>query len=255
MIDLPLIILLIEIVALPYVVYNASKEIRHWLSDYIRIFRKKDHQVRTTLLKYMIYENRTEAVKLRRVRAHRKISTLSIDPMPTVIHENDEEHRARLETHYSVPGMSVRTEGNKLQILLEKDEELKAHNDHSVMVGYIIKGSPSELFREPGVLVTQPVGSERLVVKVHFPPGWNYLRLEDSKAKIEVYTEKTPGLKDHVPDKQLSIKGDSFDFGDERGETDWFRATISRPPQDADIHVKWHWDEATKKALNETHDV
>lgn len=249
MIDLDAIILVSEIVLFPYALYKASQEVREMLSDYIGRWKENDYKVRTTLVKYMIYENRTETVKLRRLRAHRKISTLSIDPMPAVLKDKNQEQRVRVESHYAIPGKSVRTESNKLQILLDGNEELKAHNDHPIMICYIIKGSPAEFFRDPGVLMTQPVGSERLVVKVYFPPGWHYLRGEDNKAKIEVYTEKPKGVKHHVPKKQVSVDGDSFDFGDKRGETDWFRVTIKRPPQDADVFVIWQWDEETQKKL------
>lgn len=249
MIELHTIILLSEIIVLPYALYKASQELREMLGDYIGRLKEHDFKVRTTLVKYMIYENRTETVKLRRIRAHRKISTLSIDPMPAVIKDKNQEQRVRVESHYSVPGKSVRTEGNKLRILLENDEELKAHNDHPIMISYIIKGSPAEFFREPGVLMTQPVGKERLVVKVYFPPGWHYLRGEDNKAEIEVYTEKPKGVKHNVPKKRVSVDGDSFDFGDKRGETDWFRVTINRPPQDADVFIVWQWDEETRNKL------
>jgi hypothetical protein len=255
MIDLPTVILLIEIVALPYVTYKASQEIRDIMGDYVGRFKKHDYKVRTTLLKYMIYENRTETVKLRRIRAYRRISTLSLDPMPTIIEGKNPEQRARVESHYSVPGRSVRTPKNELQILLERDEELKAHNDHPIMISYIVSGSPAEFFREPGILVTQPVGSERLVVKVYFPPDWRYLRHAGNKAKIEVFTLDSNETRHYVPDKQLSVEGDYFDFGDKRGETDWFRVTINRPPQTADVYVEWQWDEETSKKLTNTRTV
>ena len=49
------------------------------------------------------------------------------------------------------------------------DEELLAHQDHSVVLNYIMEETRDVLFTPPEIILVPPVGSEFAVIEVHFP--------------------------------------------------------------------------------------
>lgn len=117
------------------------------------------------------------------------------------------------------------------------DEVLSARKDHSVVLGYIIQENRDVLFTPPGVIVTPPVGSERLVIEVHFPDHWLLCLGVNDQPEIHLYA-RNPATK-----KETDITTAGVICPDRK----WIRARINKPPQNCEICLDWRW-ECTRKA-------
>ncbi|HUI44148.1 MAG TPA: hypothetical protein VL523_19455 [Terriglobia bacterium] len=236
-----------------YGAIKAALEVPDFVKDRWDALRKIDYRVKTTVVKANIGEDQTQTIKLRTVRVHKKLNKIVLDRVPgygsgpvagdreVKVQPPHYSHRDQ-PTHYSVPGASsvVSGEGkNMFQIDFKPDEELEPHRDHSILLTYTLEKKLGEIFAPPFVEAGQPVGSERLVIEVYFPPKWRLKK--DTASVITVDPQGKPI--DTLDEQRARIKPyPAFDFRDGRGEIEYIRAVISRPPQDVDIRLNWEWE-------------
>ena len=225
-------------------IFGAMKafiEVPEFVNDLQDWHRNKPYRIRTSIVKAIIDETQTELIKLRTIRANKRLSKITLDSLPTIIlNDGKNEILAPLKRHFSVPGRTIVDPENRLEIDFMKDEELAAHKFHSLLLSYVIGGTVDQLWDPPGIIAQQPVGSGSLVIEVYFP-NTRLLRRDDSgKPKnLRVYT-----VSQTKEEKDISATtgGYRLDFSDGRGSIDWIRAVIMKPPQDLDIRFDWQWD-------------
>jgi len=193
-------------------------------------------KVRTTISKTVIRLDRTEYIRLRTVRAHKRVASLKIDHWPIVVPENGKERKATLSNYYAMPGRATISPDENFQIDLLDDEALRAHRDHSIVLGYIMEETRDVLFTPPGVSLVPPVGSDYAVIEVHFPGCQLSVDIKH-KADIRFYSKHSTTKKetDFVwPSEQATVTFPEYDL-------DWIRARVNKPPQDSEICLDWHW--------------
>ena len=271
-----------EIVVIAIAVPGILVGVHHlaeWLRDYFGRFGDKErYRVLATVVKDLMKETETETAKLRRLRVYKKQRRLILDPMPTIIPENDDDQReAQLDVYYSVPGRlgtqqvfdeRVNRNVTKFVLDLSPDEEFKAHQTYSTLLAYTMIEKLDDILTPPGFVAKQPVGQESFVYEAHLPPRRRFVRSRGvghpkrkDKPKIRVFHGKiddqhelryesyTRQGKNWFVWKWTSflnkfrtryhVTGGSADFRDTLGNHDWFRVTILKPPQKEDIHICW----------------
>ncbi|MGO9274301.1 MAG: hypothetical protein ACLQOO_29380 [Terriglobia bacterium] len=194
------------------------------------------YQVKSTIDKSVIREERTETIRLRAIRANRRVDALAIDHMPTIVRKDMTEKAAAISNYYAVPGRVTLTQDEMFRIDLMADEEFSAHNDHSVVLGYIMEERRDVLFDPPGVIVQPPVGSDFLVVEVHFP-GCVLSKNPAGQPSIRIYS-KDPNTK---AENDFPWPSDRVDVRWPPQELNWIRVKIKKPPQGREICLDWQW--------------
>jgi len=221
-------------------VYGALKgytEGRNFVTDWIESRRDSSgFKVRATISKTVIRNDRTEYIKLRTVRANRRVTSLKIDHLPIIVQQDGREVPATISNYYAMPGRATLGIDEMFQVNLLEDEALRAHKDHSVVLGYIMEEVRDVLFTPPGVVLFPPVGSDYAVIEVHFP-GWHLSLDIKQKAAIRFYS-KDPTTKKETdipwPSKRANVTFPEHD-------RDWIRARVNEPPQDSEICLFWEW--------------
>jgi hypothetical protein len=240
--DLLFLSLLLAVAA--YGAIKALIEVPDFVKDLWDRFREKDYRLKTTILKVIIAANQTQIIKVRNIRVHTKREKLELDRVPVYgPGPTDKDVRAHVEaTHYSVPGRSFvvpRPEGPKFQIDFLPDEYLSPHHDHPIVLSYFMDETAETLFNPAGIQAVQPVGTERLTIEVYFPPK---CRLKHGTAgvwMIDGVGKRTERL--HT--KQAPVQYyPQYDFGDGKGNIDFIRAVITKPPQKFDVEFCWEWE-------------
>ncbi|MGH9433404.1 MAG: hypothetical protein ACRD3T_17880 [Terriglobia bacterium] len=237
--------------AAAYGAIKALLEVPEFAKDWVDRATKKDYRVKTTVLKAFVGEDMTQIIKLRNVRVHTKRDKLELDRAP----EYDPGLSAKLATvasHYAVPGRSTvvpRGGVNRFQIDFEPDEELAPHQNHPILLSYYMAEKLETLWKEPGIIASQPVGSERLVIEVYFPRKWTPKK---GTAKVRGADPITSEPLTAWHSKPAHVEQYRFDFGDGRGEIDFIRAIVSKPPQVPDILLDWEWEETPKLPPRDT---
>jgi len=194
------------------------------------------YKIKTTLDKSVIRTDRTECIRLRTVRANRKVSFLKMDHQPVIIRPGLPDVKAKISNYYALPGRATLTMDDMFQIDLMDDEILSAHEDHSVVLGYIMEEPRAVLFTPPGVIVEPPVGSDCLVIEVHFP-GCVLAKNMDGTPQVKFYARDPRTKQETVfrwPSKRADVKWNEFDLN-------WIRAKITKPPRDREICLDWQW--------------
>lgn len=242
----PVVDFIFLVLTLAVTVYGAIKaafEIPDFVKDWKDRLQHKKYRVKTSILKFIVDEDKTQLIKLRTVRAHEKLDRLVLDPVPVygpgaIIVDRGARHA----NDYSVPGRTsvVPWEGkNKFQIDFMTDEQLAPRSDHSILLSYVLDEKVDVLFKPPEVQAIQPVGSERLVIEVYFPPKW---KLKPNSTRVSTVNPTTGEEGGALAESRVTVQPYRFDFSDGRGEIDWIRAVIRKPPQDYDISLKWDWE-------------
>jgi len=225
---------------------KAFAEIPDYLTDWWDQFHERAFRVKTTTMKVIISENQTQVVKLRTVRAHEKLDRLVLDPVPVFgPGPANKDQRAPLNaSQYSVPGRSSVTpweNRNRFQISLLPDEVLAAHEDHPVVLSFIMDQAIDVLFDTTFFEAVQPVGRDLLIMEIYFPSS---RKLKPGPAKCgQVFPVDANGtLGAELADSKAHVAAyRSVDFHDGRGEIDFIRAIIHEPPQDCNIRLQWEW--------------
>jgi hypothetical protein len=223
-------------------IYGALKgytDGRNVISDWlaIRPHGASGFTVRATISKTVIHTDRTEFIRLRTVRAHQRVNSLKIDHVPIIVAQDGKEQKAKMSNYYAMPGRATLSDDEMFHIGLLDDEALRAHADHSVVLGYIMEETRDVLFTPPGVALVPPVGSDYAVIEVHFPgchlsldiAGKPAIRLYSKDINTKAETDIAWG-----PSKQANVAFPEHD-------PDWIRARINEPPQDSEIWLDWQW--------------
>jgi len=256
-------------------IWTAVQHVKEFLADHwIRRFRKDSKfRVKETIIKDICDETQTQRAKLRRLRVTEPTEELIVDPWPSVIPQDMKAKATKLFSFYSLPGR-LETKGpgvdggKQFRLILDKDEEFRLHREYSTLLVYVINVQLDALLSPPFFVARKPVGIERLTYEVHVPPERFYVRDTTNgengrKPKVRVYYETCDEQHELLCDPEgfrnlrgnilfrlwvkltkvfrgrYYVKGDRTDFGDPRGEHDWFRVTILRPPQKRDIYICW----------------
>ncbi len=220
---------------------------RHW--------KKQDYRAKTTVMKVMIDDDATQMIKVRTIRALKELATLELDYVPTTLGPGPAalERLVKITKYFSVPGTAHKEvqAKNRVRFLINFGEKLHLHpgrlggllggKDYSLVLSYTMQESRAVLFDPPFVGAFQPVGSDRLVIEVQFPPTW---KLADGKTP-EVWTVSPEGKelnKLQSPRTTIEYHPDVADV-DSRGPTDYILASITNPPQGDAVRLKWAWEQ------------
>jgi|SRR5579862_567646 len=239
-----------------YTVLKGGAEALRVGDDLRQRFASNEFEVKTTHYKTVIRAEETDVVKLRTIRFHQKVNQISIDRRP----HKDGNELISLVDFYSVPGRAEFGLDENFDINFGEEERPRAHSQSSVVLGFTMRGKPHELypssntgpFKDPGVRPRAPVGSDLLVVEVHFPPEfklqksaqgplvWVHSVSRENNA-IQKLTDASRLAFWKRPRKVTTVTG-SHDFTRSGTLSDYIRVTITKPPQGVDIHVSWKWE-------------
>ncbi len=198
------------------------------------------YRVKATVCKVVIRAERTEYMRLRTLRANRKVISLRIDHQPVIQKDNGAKRLAVLSNCYSMPGrLTLSPDDNMFHIELMDDEALRAHKDHPVVLGYIMEETEEELFTPPGVSIVPPVGSDYAVIEVRFPAGY-LLSLDANGNPVTRFYSKHSKTKAEtpIPSKHADVQFAKYD-------RNWIRARVEKPPQDSEVRLDWEWRKPT----------
>jgi hypothetical protein len=230
----------VEILLIVYAVFRGTQELREIIADQIGKVKRRKYRVKWTVVKDIIREDHTETIKLRQLRVYNETEILSIDTAPYVV---ETRAASKASNFYAIPGRADISPAGKIDIRFLEDEKLRPYRNHSVLLGYTIEETITELYGDPGILAKQPVGKDYLVYEAHFPKGW-HVEQTAGIPKIVVYTKRGDDCpREYVDPTKYHVTGSRFDFGDGLGKVDWLRVTIPKPPQQHDISVEWIWQQ------------
>jgi hypothetical protein len=222
-------------------------EVPDFLKDWWDQFRHRPFRVRTTTMKVIISESQTQVVKLRTIRTHERRDKLDLDPVPVYgpgLRTEDQEAPLNA-SQYSLPGRSAVVPWEKrkrFEISFLPDEELEPHRDHSVVLSFIMEAKIDVLYKDVFFEAVQPLGSERFVMEIYFAPGWK-LKERAGKAGQVFPVDHKGNKKQELLEPRACVKYyRDVDFHDGRGDIDFIRAIINKPPQDDNIRVEWDWE-------------
>src|ERR1700738_941248 len=75
--------------------------IKEFVADkWVKRFRRKKFRLRTTIVKDMLGEKKTQTTKLRRLRAVEPLDELTLDSWPHIVDEDHKERLARVPDFY-----------------------------------------------------------------------------------------------------------------------------------------------------------
>jgi hypothetical protein len=229
-----------------YGVVKGGLEALRVLDDFRERVAKKNFEVKSTHYKTIIGAESTDVVKLRTIRFHRKVDKIAIDRRPRL----NATDAIKLLEFYSVPGRAEFGDQENFEITFREDEEPRAHSERPVVLGFTIEGKADVLFADPGVRARDPVGSDLLVMEVHFPRGFRLLK-PDNRPLVWVHS-----VAENVPKKELksalwfalwarprkvSVMHGDQDFTRSGIRTDFIRVMIEKPPKGLHIHLSWQW--------------
>lgn len=88
--------------------------------------------------------------------------------------------------------------------------------------------------------IGKPLGTEKFVAEVHFPPTRKLTKDNNKKVQLRVYEVRGSKPKE-ISGKKFTIKADEIQTR-EGMFTDMFRLTLLDPPKDVDyIRIQWQW--------------
>jgi hypothetical protein len=197
--------------------------------------------------KCILGENASELTKIREIRAFEDIRQITIDRAPSLV---DEEDPISLKC-FSMPGVAYR-KNDYYQINLAPDQIFKANKDHTYLINYKLPLKLDELHSNPDkdhMLIERPLGDEKLVVEVHFPPTRKLKRVNKNVQLAVFEVRKGEGPKPiERPIEKSKYKINAEDSIQVRPGTftDMFRLTLPHPPQDADyIKIEFEWSKVS----------
>lgn len=208
-----------------------------------------EFKVRRTTIKALISESETEVIKLRTIRILQKRPRLAFPDVPEVLPTPSVPYgpAPKIKDLWALPGRAqIEPNGNVL-VLLQDDEAFRPLTDYTLVTGYTMSGAVTALWGPdpPFLEAKPPTGSERLVIEVYFPPGWQ-IKLGTDGAPLIPCAYARDGQKQlPLPERSTSVKVfPPYDFFDGRGPVQWVRAVIRNPPQKGTKHVvlKWQWE-------------
>jgi hypothetical protein len=245
-----------------YGFFKGGLEVLRVSDDFKERLASKDFEVKATNYKTVIGPDSTDVVKLRTIRFHKKVNKIAVDRRP---HLNSTTE-INIREFYSVPGRAEFDPHGNFEINFRDDEEPRAHSERSVVLGYKMAEKLEVLFPDqgldpqwpdPGVRVRDPVGSDLLVIEVHFPRGFQLLK-PNNDPLIWVHSITRDGAKSELKNpsrlavlprpRSVSVSSGSHDFARSGIQTDFVRVAILKPPKGVGIHVSWKWQKVATAA-------
>jgi hypothetical protein len=240
-----------------YGVVKGGLEALRVLEDLRERLAKKNFEVKTTHYKTVIRTDSTDVVKLRTIRFHKRVDKIAIDRRPRL----NATSEIKLLEFYSVPGRAAFDPHGNFEITFTEDECPPAHSERPIVLGFTIAGKSDVLFADqntdsqwpdPGVRARDPVGSDLLVMEVHFPRGFKVSKANNQPLVWVHSVAEKDGAKKQLssasrfafwarPRKVTVIPGD-HDFTLSGDRTEFIRVTIEKPPKGLHIHLSWKWD-------------
>jgi uncharacterized caspase-like protein len=215
-------------------------EIMHTISDAY----KKYFDVKSTHAKYIMGERSSELIKLRVIRASREVHQIKIDRVPTVIDKSDVAAEMLSEFEQdcvAMPGVALKR-GEYYQVVLGDDQIFEANAEHVYLISIKLRAELDVLHNNPDedfIHIVGPLGREKLVAEVHFPPT---RKLKRVKNKVQLVVSEVSGSDSKEIDSTKFIVNAEDPIQPVLGTiTDMFRLTLPDPPQDADIRIMWQW--------------
>src|SRR5208282_390219 len=238
-----------------YGVVKGGLEALRVLDDLRERVAKKNFEVKTTHYKTVIRPDSTDVVKLRTIRFHKKVDRIAIDRRPRL----NATTPIKVLEFYSVPGRAEFDDEGNFEITFREDEQPGAHSERPVVLGFTIDVKANVLFADqntdpqwpdPGVRVRDPVGSDLLVMEVHFPPEFRLLKA-GNKPLVWVHSVANSGEKKELNSasrfalwarpRKVSVISGVHDFSRSGIATEFIRVTIEKPPKGLHIHLSWKW--------------
>jgi hypothetical protein len=228
-------------------VWLIDRRERKWLKKYPYGPGEQKFFVKSTSIKYMMAEDSSEVTKVRELKALKDVDKIKIDRAPAYQDPKFFRKEDPSQVHqecFAMPGVALKR-GDYYLIDLGPDQIFKAKRDHAYLINYKLRLPLDKLFSNPnedGIHIEQPLGDEKLIVEVHFPPTrklkkvnnklhLKVLELRDSQeSEIDINDVKRCSLNTQEP---IDTKEGIF--------TDMFRLTLHHPPRDANITIMWPW--------------
>jgi hypothetical protein len=202
--------------------------------------------VKSTHVKYILGEDASEAAKLRVIRALKEVRQIKIDRVPAIIEQTDVGAAKPVpfdQDCFAMPGVVLRR-GEYYQVVLGDDQIFKAKANHMYFISFKVRARLDVLHDDPnkdGIHIQRPLGREKLVAEVHFPPT---RKLEKILAVYEVRGSKLQ----EIDAKKFTINAMGPIQPVLGTITDMFRLTLPHPPQDADVRIMWQWSRYDENA-------
>ena len=198
---------------------------------------RPDFQVLSTHVKYIMWEEYSELIKLRRLRALRRIRRLQLDRYP-MAGELGQEKECTVRNFYSLPGTASK-KGDHFMIDLEPNEELRAHQQHALVFGYIVPlplttTHPGD--EMDGLDVRGPLGTGEVFIEVHLPRSRRF----GNENAVRITSVHQDGTENSLQPQALTIDR-SFRNTDFNRETDVLRLQVFVPPNVDAVRVRWPW--------------
>jgi hypothetical protein len=238
-----------------YGVVKGGLEALRVLDDFHERLANKNFEVKTTHYKTVIGADSTDVVKLRTIRFHRNVDRIAIDRRPRL----NATTPIKVLEFYSVPGRAEFDEEGNFEITFREDERPRAHSERPVVLGFTIHGKANELYADqnpnaewpdPGVRARDPVGSDLLVMEVHFPREFKLLEA-NGEPLVWVHGVAKDGAKKKLNSasrfalwarpRKVSVISGVHDFTRSGIATAYLRVTIEKPPIGLHIHLSWQW--------------
>jgi hypothetical protein len=239
---------MIEIVSavlgLPPAIYGAiegSGKLRAYWRD--RRFQKRSGDppfiVLRTYVKYIMWEDHCEMVKLRHIRTFREVRQVKLDRYPRAGILGQEQERP-VRDFYSLPGTASQ-QAEFFVVKLEPGDEFLPGREYSIVFGYIVPAPLSAIHpndSEEGVTIKGPLGRDEVSLEVHLPR----IRRFGPKSAMKVQVVYADGREGEIDPSEYDLDVDqAFKNTDVSRETDVLRFKIRPPEAAADIRVLWSW--------------
>jgi hypothetical protein len=198
-----------------------------------------------THVKYVMWDDFSELVKLRTIHTYRRVCEMRLDPHPR-IGVPGETLAADVRHFYSLPGTATRR-GANFVINLGSGEEFEPHRDYAVVFGYVVE-KPLEMIhpndKEDSIKIQGLNGQDQYRLEIHLPLSRRFGPVGSARVMA--------GYADHeeiVPPSEYTLHIDpGFKNTDgTRSGTDVLRLHM-KPPVGADyVRLLWPWSRSEER--------
>jgi hypothetical protein len=198
-----------------------------------------------THVKYVMWDDFSELVKLRTIHTYRSVCEMRLDPHPR-IGVPGETLAADVRHFYALPGTATRR-GAHFVINLGPGEEFEPHRDYAVVFGYVVE-KPLEMIhpneQEDSVKIQGLMGQDQYRLEIHLPLSRRFGPMDRARV-IAGYADR----EELVPPSEYTLHVDpGFKNTDgTRSGTDVLRLHM-KPPAGADyVRLLWPWSRSGER--------
>ncbi|HEX8211235.1 MAG TPA: hypothetical protein VF584_13760 [Longimicrobium sp.] len=201
-----------------------------------------EYDILQTHMKYIMFEERSELIKLRKIRTRKALRELVLDRYPA-IGSPDGEREPPIRHFYSLPGTATRRkDGDQPFIIdLHEGEVFEADQEYAIVFGYLVELPLVEIHPDPereSLEAHAPLGRDLLRIEMHLPKTRRF----GAEDEVEVYA--------HYPDREMRLTpgteyvlkiDDRFKNVDGSPSTDVLRLRMHPPEGVRFVRVVWPW--------------